>query len=132
MNVADDLGRPKQPVFEARDVPARGVVYAMIGLFAGIGLAAVFVAGLFALMAHWRLPERATATETMREEPPLPHLEISPEAGRIAIEAAARRKLGGYGWTDRAAGRVRIPIDAAMRKLAEQGWPDPPPGGASP
>jgi len=35
-----------------------------------------------------------------------------------AIEAANREHLTAYGWIDRSAGVVRIPIDQAMKRLA--------------
>jgi hypothetical protein len=43
-----------------------------------------------------------------------------PEAVREwpAIEAANREHLHTYGWIDRSAGVVRIPIDQAMKRLA--------------
>ena len=40
-----------------------------------------------------------------------------------AIDALAHERLDGYGWTDRAHGVVRVPIDRAMELVAREGLP---------
>ena len=51
----------------------------------------------------------------------VPAREKSPAEVREELEAADRAKLETYGWVDRKAGRVRIPLERAMEKLiAEQ------------
>ncbi|MCS0493990.1 hypothetical protein NVS89_02695 [Ancylobacter sp. MQZ15Z-1] len=126
-----EAGKPAydKPAYEPRDVPVRGVIYALFGVFALMAFAGAVVALVLALIAHSRPPQRATALETARQEPPGPRLEVSPESDRRAIEAASRARLQGYGWADQPAGRVRIPIDRAMQMLARDGWPDSNGGG---
>lgn len=126
------LEEARRKGFEPRDVPPRGVVYAALGLFAGIAVSAGFVAGLIALLPSLREPASPTSIEAARQGPPEPRLEISPPTDRMAVEAAARSRLDGYGWTDRAAGRAHIPIDRAMDILARRGWPDDDAGRAPP
>jgi hypothetical protein len=41
-----------------------------------------------------------------------------------AYREAAARHLTGYGWIDKDKGIVHIPIDEAMRRIAERGIPD--------
>jgi hypothetical protein len=113
-----------QPAFEPRDLPARAIVRALLGLFGGIAVVGFLVAGLFALLAHTEMPSGKSTLEMQRQEPPAPRLEVAPSADRAAVEAAAQRKLQGYAWTNRAAGRARIPIKRAMQLTAGQGWPD--------
>ena len=51
-----------------------------------------------------------------------PAREKTPAEVRKELEQADREKLETYGWVDKMAGRVRIPIAAAMEKLlAEAG-----------
>ncbi|MDW6023549.1 hypothetical protein SAZ10_17505 [Mesorhizobium sp. BAC0120] len=126
----ESLKRSKRKGFEPSDAPARGVAYAVLGLFAGIGLSLAFVAGMFALFGHSHGPSAPSSLEAAPPARAGPRLEISPEIDRAAIEAAARTKLEGYAWTDRKAGRAHIPIDRAMELLARQGWPDGPNAGA--
>ena len=53
---------------------------------------------------------------------PVPAREKTPAEVRVELEEADREKLETYGWVDRKAGRVRIPIEDAMNKLiAEAG-----------
>jgi len=52
----------------------------------------------------------------------VPAREKTPEEVRRELEQEDREKLETYGWVDRKAGRVRIPIERAMEKLlAERG-----------
>ena len=53
--------------------------------------------------------------------PPAPRLEADPVTDGDAYRAREAALLGGYGWVDRPAGIVRMPIDEAMRILAERG-----------
>lgn len=53
---------------------------------------------------------------------PTPPRDKTPAEVREELERADREKLGTYGWVDKKAGRVRIPIEDAMEKLlAEAG-----------
>lgn len=52
--------------------------------------------------------------------PPAPRLEIDPTASLTRLRAEEDARLASYGWVDRPAGIVHIPIDRAMRLLAER------------
>jgi hypothetical protein len=121
---AQNLQEAQRRGFEPRDVPPRGVSFAILALFVGVGLSAALVAGLLMLFPQERERPAPTALETAPLAPPDPRLETSPGGDRLALEKAARDRLTGYAWADRRAGRVRIPIDRAVDILAEQGWPD--------
>ncbi|HEX4739579.1 MAG TPA: hypothetical protein VH331_18675 [Allosphingosinicella sp.] len=54
--------------------------------------------------------------------PPAPRLQTTPRSDLVAYQAAERRRLETYGWTDRAQGRVHEPVSQAMRQVAAQGW----------
>lgn len=59
-------------------------------------------------------------------EPPRPSLQSSPRTDMAALRADQLARLNSAGRT--AEGGIHIPIDLAMRKLAEQGipgWPAP-------
>lgn len=55
--------------------------------------------------------------------PPGPMLQTDPSADLRAFDAAERARLESYGWVDRSKGIVHIPIDAAMKELAQKGIP---------
>ncbi len=54
---------------------------------------------------------------------PSPRLQPSPPADMRAFYAEEMRRLNGTGWVDQAQGIVHIPIEEAMRKVAEDGIP---------
>jgi hypothetical protein len=125
-NHQDRTGRDDRgvgPGFEPRDVPAGGVVRAVIGLFAGIALSAALVAGLVLLLTPRLGPEQTQAIGDARPGPAGPRLQVDPRRERAAVEAAAAAKLQGYRWIDGPGRRVHIPIDRAMQILAARGWP---------
>jgi hypothetical protein len=67
---------------------------------------------------------RANIPATRIKEFPQPRLEVKPGASLVELRAAENNELNSYGWIDRNAGTVRIPIDRAMQLLLERGLPD--------
>ena len=84
----------------------------------------------------WRLYFVFVAREAARQPPPpvmkvdpeamsvpLPILQTMPTLDLAAFRAREDSVLHSYGWVDKEAGVVRIPIEEAMRILAERGMP---------
>ena len=61
-------------------------------------------------------PIAAVAPET----PPEPRLQTAPAKDLAALRAEEDTVLGSYGWVDRGAGVVRIPIERAKKLVAEE------------
>jgi hypothetical protein len=104
----------------------RAIVLAAIGFAIGIVLTLLFVYGIF------RYFNRIAAVpgslnpmaETDRAQiPPSPRIEEYPARELEDLHAREQRILSTYGWTDKAAGIVRIPIDRAMELQLERGFP---------
>jgi hypothetical protein len=55
--------------------------------------------------------------------PPEPRLQINPREDLRELRAKEDELLGSYGWVDKNAGVVRIPIDDAMKLTIERGLP---------
>ncbi len=55
-----------------------------------------------------------------RQIPPEPRLQADPLGDLRALRAEEDALLHGYGWADRQAGTVRIPIERAIELLAER------------
>ena len=68
-------------------------------------------------------PEYPLAAAAGLREPPEPRLQINPRQDLADLRAKEDELLGSYGWVDRNAGVVRIPIDAAMKLTLERGLP---------
>jgi hypothetical protein len=115
--------------YEPSDASPRLVAYSVLALLAGIVISGVIVAGVLWLVTP-SPPAIVPLSPLAAQLPPPPRLETSPEADRLQIEAKAQAMLGGYAWVDNAKGRVRVPIERAMKLLEEQGWPDAQGGGA--
>ncbi len=99
----------------------------------GIGLVLVGVAVsvlVFALFRFFesraRLHQAVEYPMAMSEGnrvPPEPRLQVNPRQDLRDLRAKDDELLGSYGWVDKNAGIVRIPIDAAMRLTLERGLP---------
>jgi hypothetical protein len=99
--------------------------------FFGIGLFVVLVisAAIASLIIHYKTVQHT------RQDTPIPRLAGEREAmpdRRLQIDApnelrqlraAEETALNGYGWVDKDAGIVKIPVDRAMEILAKKGLP---------
>jgi hypothetical protein len=84
-----------------------------------------------ALLVWWLYPPSRSNVALVRPLPvyPAPRLQTSPSADMTSFHAEEMQRLNGAGWVDRAKGTLHIPIDEAMRKVAEEGipgWPATP------
>jgi hypothetical protein len=67
--------------------------------------------------------EYPLAASQGHHEPPEPRLQTDPRQDLADMRAKEDDVLGSYGWVDKNAGVVRIPIDAAMKLTLERGLP---------
>lgn len=95
----------------------------------GVGLAALVVVSLslMAWLFGYFSARQAEVTPlpflAERQPPPAPRLQVDPPADLRKLRAAEDAVLHSYGWVDREAGIVRIPIERAVELLAERGLP---------
>ena len=68
-------------------------------------------------------PRYPLAANRDAPQPPEPRLQKDPRSDVYQFRLTEEAQLGGYGWVNREAGIVRIPIDEAMRRVVEQGLP---------
>jgi hypothetical protein len=101
---------------ETRDVPFRPLA---------IGLAILFVAvgGILGLAA-WLYPESDAAVPLAQPRFPQPRLQPAPDVDYAQFHREQLQTLNSAGWTDASHQTVRVPIETAMRKLAQDGIPD--------
>ncbi len=98
------------------------------------------VATVAVVLLLWRLYFVFVAEEAARQPPPpvmkadpvamappAPRLQEGPARDLARFRAEEDQTLGSYGWVDEEKGIVRIPIEEAMRILAERGLPGPAP-----
>ena len=114
------------PRHERRDADVVSLV--MIGaLLLACGTLVIFACwGLihfFAIKENLRQKQPPKVAETSAEFPE-PRLQIRPMDDLQKSRAREASDLNSYGWVDRIAGVVRIPIDRAMQLTAERGLPE--------
>ena len=112
---------------ETSDVNIRGVL-----AFGG----ALIVVGLFISFVVWLLFQYLTAREAARVPPvyplaaaqenrlpPEPRLQTNPRQDLRDLRMQEEQALDTYGWVDKNAGVVRIPISEAMKLTVQRGLP---------
>lgn len=133
--MADEMPRHHEPdnpdvLHEESDINVRSV---LIGLAIVAVLAVIMHVGLWGLYVLFRKidrsfdPQPSTAITEPAPTPaglsdftvhwwePAQYLEVVREEDRKVLEE--------YGWTDRAAGKVRVPIEVGMQMALERGFP---------
>ncbi|HEX7794586.1 MAG TPA: hypothetical protein VF456_09560 [Vicinamibacterales bacterium] len=106
--------------YEPRDVSVSAL--AAFGVLLTLILATVLGAShdLAFDLAKWA-GHSSSAKVTSVFHPPTPMLEVDPERDLTTFRQREDTQLGSYGWVDRAAGTVHIPIERAMDQMVADG-----------
>lgn len=111
---------------ETRDASVRAIVITGVVLAVGAAMVALLVYGIFQYLASNPLTTARPnpMAETDRQQfPPAPRLAEHPAIELKDLHSQEDRILNTYGWTDKQAGVVRIPIDRAMELQLQRGFP---------
>jgi hypothetical protein len=124
-----DVSHIKNPdiTHEVSDVNVRAIMWFILGLFASIVITYLVISGLYRYFdtreARLELrPESLVAPQGPRQ-PPEPRLQLDPQKDMEKLRAEEEAKLKSYGWVDQKAGVAHIPIEQAMKIIAERGLP---------
>lgn len=103
-----------------------GVVWVTVSIAAVTALFFLISWGLMVWLAGEQEAAAAPAIPVAAEHaerrlPSGPRLQSSPEAELRELRREMSEELHGYGWVDKAAGVVRIPVDKAMDLVLEKG-----------
>ena len=115
--------------YERSDAHAGATYRAGFAILAAMVLTAIALVPMYRWLARQESqaqPPRAEVARTEMSEPALhfPRL-VSSEPGVLAaFRAREQALLTSYGWVEKDKGIVRIPIDEAMRIVAEHGLPN--------
>ena len=110
--------------YEKRDVNVRAILYFVLGLFLVLVITLVSMRGLFGYFsATQNLGPSASPFDNSRALPPTPRLQVDPAVDLDQVRQPQEEMLNSYGWSDRASGTVRVPIDRAMDMLIEHKLP---------
>ena len=112
---------------EHSDVNIRAILgfgAALVVVAAVIHLVIYVLFGYFTSRENAKVPaEYPLAVAAGDRVPPEPRLQTDPRQDLADLRAKEDELLGSYGWVDRNAGVVRIPIEAAMKLTLERGLP---------
>jgi hypothetical protein len=112
---------------ETTDVNVQGVLLFGAGLFIVAAVVHVLIWVLFGyLSSHEAIHgarEYPLAAAEENRLPPEPRLQTNPREDLRDLRAHEDQVLSSYGWVDKNAGVVRIPIDEAMKIVVEKGLP---------
>ncbi len=111
---------------ETDDAKIGAILYTGLALAVTTGLVFLLVYGIFQYMASHPLttaPPNPLAGTGQQQIPPLPQLEVHPAIELQELRAQEDRVLTSYGWTDKQAGIVHIPIDRAIDLQLQKGFP---------
>ena len=119
VGMATDEG---EPAHERADVDVRRIALVAAGLVAVAVV--VHVALWYQMRGLWSARERALpppvpVASARPEAPPEPRLQTSPEDDLRTLRREEDEQLGSYGWVDRKAGVIRVPIERAMELVAQ-------------
>ena len=124
MTTGEPTHAPTHGGHEPRDVSPRSIVIAGSLLLAVVLLTFAGMAGLVvryqAREARESAPASPLAKSYGRQAPPEPRLQSDPLEDLRRLRAREDALLDGYGWDDRGAGTVRIPIERAVDLLVER------------
>lgn len=113
---------------ERTDVPGRVPAVVVVVTVLAVTVSIVLVAGL--VNRVWvPAPADPDLFGPGQGPEPAPALQQNPRADMVQLRRRWQRRLHSFGWVDRQAGIVHIPIDLAMDRIAEEGLPaEPRPG----
>jgi hypothetical protein len=119
---------PRNPEIrsEKTDADASAIIRFLLYLVLGTVAVVVLLRWMFVTLVvveQRQQPPPPVMKVEVPPQPPLPRLETDPAQDLARYREEQRKGLDGYGWVDRPAGVVHIPIDEAMRIVAERGLP---------
>ncbi|HEY1754945.1 MAG TPA: hypothetical protein VGG72_06085 [Bryobacteraceae bacterium] len=109
---------------ETTDADVRPIVLVGAALAIVAAIVLVISVGLFRFLVERPVPTPANpmAAESAQFPPP-PRIEVNPSTELEQLRQQEDQTLSTYGWIDRKAGRVRIPIDRAIDLQLQRGFP---------
>ncbi|HEX4263373.1 MAG TPA: hypothetical protein VH597_03455 [Verrucomicrobiae bacterium] len=120
--------RPSTNGYEKRDANAKWI-FAVIAFLLVAGLLMhLCLAGVVERLekkptSSDQLAAIRRSSENLDERKAVPHLQITPAEDLKQFRMHKEAELNSYGWIDRTAGVVRIPVARAMDLLLERGLP---------
>lgn len=113
------------PRYEVRDAKAWSIVKFGIGLAVVAAIIHLTLAWLFGVFEKRDVNRGVPVSQVSEPQqgPPAPKLQVNPYGDLESLRQHEQQALTTYGWADKSAGHVHIPIDRAMDLIAQRGIP---------
>jgi hypothetical protein len=110
---------------ERKDASIRPILLTGVGMALALGVVGLIIYGILDYLgAHPVSTARTNPMAALDSQiPPAPRIEEHPAVEIQQLHAQEDQILSTYGWVDKGAGVVRIPIDRAMELQLERGFP---------
>jgi hypothetical protein len=121
--------------YEKSDLAAKPVaIFAVVltAVVAGVLIFILWMLDFFAARLPAPPPGKTASSSAVRSGPPEPPLQVDGMRNLRAMRAAEDGLLTSYGWVNREANTVHIPVERAMDLLVERGLPAAPESKAAP
>ncbi len=111
--------------YEESDAQFRGIFWSGVGLFAIIGFSFLLIIGLFNFLESWhgKSSKPISPLAELQQPPSGPRLQVDPELDLEQFKVIEDSLVNSYGWVQKEAGVVRIPLDEAMKLMLQRGFP---------
>lgn len=131
------MSKQEQPGYEKTDAHAGDTYRAGLYILGTMVLSALVVVPIYRLLAREESREQKPAATVLKADPnaglaAVPRLVTSEPLALAEFRAQEDALLASYGWVEKDKGIARLPIDVAMRVVAERGLPKFPPPPPSP
>jgi hypothetical protein len=130
----EQLRQSKEKGHEIRDARFSRVFVFGFGMIVLVIMAGVVIAAIvYKITIRFRseVPPPPQFQAQTNELPPQPRIEVQGWRDLNNFRAAEEKQLNSYGWINKDQGTVRIPIERAMRIVAERGLSKKPAGEAN-
>ena len=112
--IADRIEENPETAFEKSDWPLGIVGWVLLGTFIFLVIAPFVLIGAFPRAV-------SDVSRALTVEPPQPRLQTDPSEDLAKFLSNEDKRLNTYYWIDKKKGIVHIPIEQAMKEVAEEG-----------
>ncbi len=111
--------------YEESDAQFRGIAWSGVALFVLIGVSFLLIIGLFNFLESWNgKSSKPVSPLAVSQQPPSgPRLQVDPELDMEQFKVIEDSLVNSYGWVQKEAGVVHIPVKEAMKLMLERGFP---------
>ncbi|NWG14940.1 MAG: hypothetical protein HXY20_15575 [Acidobacteria bacterium] len=116
--------------YEVRDINLRTLVWSVVILLVVVGAISVSIGLLYGFLSADQSARSAPPPPLLEEAQGLPSgplLQRDPEQSMQRMRSEEDALLNNYGWVDKEAGVIHIPIERAIELTLERGLPTRPP-----